>query len=354
MSVELGVIEGYYGTPWTWAERQDQARFLAAHGYGFFLYAPKADPFLRRRWREDHPADEAVAMKAMAACCREVGMRFGVGLSPYEVYRDFNDEAQAALARKLKFFDAVGVEELAILFDDMAADQPDLAETQIRIIDWTAERTGAAMVTVCPTIYTDDPLLERAFGAAPADYLDKLGAALDPAIRLFWTGEEVCSREYSPGHLTRIAERMRRKPLLWDNYPVNDGPLMSPFLHLRAFTGRPAAIGPHLAGHAINPCLQPTLFRIPALTLAESYALGEAYEYGRAFEHAAALVLGPELAKTVRGHLYSFQNYGLDRLDNGGARLRARYEGVDHPAAREILAWLGGAYRITREMIEAQ
>ena len=39
-----------------------------------------------------------------------------------------------------------------------------------------------------------------------------------------------------------IGEAMRRKPFLWDNYPVNDGPRMSQFLHLRAFTGRGAAI----------------------------------------------------------------------------------------------------------------
>jgi len=48
MTVELGIIEGYYGAPWSWAERAAQVDFLAPHGYGFFTYAPKADPFLRR------------------------------------------------------------------------------------------------------------------------------------------------------------------------------------------------------------------------------------------------------------------------------------------------------------------
>src|SRR5208283_853081 len=202
-------------------------------------------------------------------------MRFGVGFSPFEVYRDFNDEAREAMARKLAFFDDIGVTDLAILFDDMRADEADLARRQADILHWVAERTGAAKLIACPTVYTDDPLLERAFGAAPPDYLDVLGRDLDPAIGLFWTGEEVCSREYSPGHLARIGERMRRKPTLWDNYPVNDGPTMSPYLHLRAFTGRPASIGPCLAAHAVNPSLQPTLFRIPAMSLAESYRLGE-------------------------------------------------------------------------------
>ena len=280
-------------------------------------------------------------------------MRFGVGFSPFEVYRDFNDEAREAMARKLAFFDDVGVTDLAILFDDMRADEPDLARRQVDILHWVAERTRAAKMIACPTVYTDDPLLERAFGAAPPDYLDVLGRELDLAIGLFWTGEEVCSREYSPGHLMRIGERMRRKPTLWDNYPVNDGPTMSPYLYLRAFTGRPASIGPHLACHAVNPSLQPTLFRIPALTLVESYRRGEAYEYGRAFDGAATLVLGPDLARQVRYNLNTFHDLGLERLEDGAEKLRRRYSAIDHPAAREIVAWLDGAYRITREMIEA-
>jgi hyaluronoglucosaminidase len=34
-AVELGIIEGYYGKPWTWAERADTIAFLAPHGYRF-------------------------------------------------------------------------------------------------------------------------------------------------------------------------------------------------------------------------------------------------------------------------------------------------------------------------------
>lgn len=353
MDVELGLIEGYYGKPWTWAEREDQARFLKAAGYGFYLYAPKHDAYLRRRWREDHPAGEADALAAMAAHCATLGMSFGVGLSPFEAYLDFNDVAKAALTRKIAFLDAIGCTELAILFDDMRGDAPDLAATQARIVGFVAERTRARRLIVCPTVYTDDPVLGRVFGESPPTYLEDLGAALDPAIEFFWTGEEVCSREYSPGHLDRIAHRIGRKPMLWDNYPVNDGPMMSPFLHLRAFTGRPASIGPHLSAHAVNPSLQPTLFRIPALTLAESYRLGEAYEYGQAWDRAAAQVLGEALAKKVRSHLNLFQEYGLHRLDDTIPRLTKAYGDVDHPAAREIMAFLAGAYRVTREMVDA-
>jgi hyaluronoglucosaminidase len=354
MPVELGIIEGYYGAPWTWADRREQAAFLAPFGYRFFIYAPKADPFLRRRWREEHPRVEAEELRRLARRCADLGVRFGVGLSPYEIYRDFNADAREALKRKLEFLDAVGVEQLAILFDDMRGDLPDLAATQVGIVHWIAERTRAKRIAVCPSYYADDPLLDRAFGQRPARYLEDFGGALDPAVDVFWTGEEVCSREFSPGHLERVGDQLRRRPLLWDNYPVNDGPRMSPYLHVRAFTGRPASIGPHIAGHGVNPALQPVLSRIPALSLAESYRLGERYQYGEAFRAAAELALGPDLARLAERHIGFFQDVGLDRLEPETAqRLRERYLAFDHPAAREVLAWLDGAYRITREMVEA-
>jgi len=348
----LGLIEGYYGRPWSWEERAQTAAFLAGHGYGFFIYAPKADAYLRRRWREPHPDNAAASLRAFAGQCAALGVDFGVGLSPVELYRDFNAEAKAALARKLAQLDDLGVDKLAILFDDMRGDLPRLAASQADILHWIAARTRAQSLIVCPTYYSDDLALDRFFGKRPPGYLEELGLALDPAIGVFWTGPEVCSLELRPGHLARVAEQLRRKPLLWDNYPVNDGPRMSPFLHLRAFTGRSAANAAHLAGHAVNPALQPVLSRIPALTLPESYALGEAYDYRAAFDRAAERVLGPELARLVGRRLSMFQDLGLDRLGEDADRLRAQFADIDHPAAREILAWLCGAWRMTGEDME--
>lgn len=352
--VELGIIEGYYGKPWSWEARRDVVDRLTPHGYGFFHYAPKSDPFLRRRWQEAHPPETSAELRAFSAFCRNRGVRFGVGLSPYEIYRDFDKEAQGALVAKLAELDGLGLDDLAILFDDMRGDLPDLAASQARIVHWIAERTSATRIIVCPSYYTDDPILDRVFGQRPENYLEDLGALLDPAIEVFWTGEEVCSREFSPGHLRRVERQLRRKPFLWDNYPVNDGPLMSPFLHVRAFTGRPAAIASHVAAHAVNPALQPTLSQIPAITLAESYMRGEDYEYGQAFLRAAREVLGEDLAQAVQRNTTQFQGFGRDRLtEENVTRMRARYERFDHPAAREVLAWLDGAYDISLAEIEA-
>jgi hyaluronoglucosaminidase len=353
MNVELGIIEGFYGKPWTWDEREATIAFLAPHGYRFYLYAPKADPYLRRRWQHDHPRDVADGLARLAARCAALGVRFGMGVSPFEV-RDFGAGEREALGRKLAFFDEIGVRDLAVLFDDMRGDVPGLADRQLEIAEWAAARTAADRVIVCPSYYTDDPVLDRVFGQRPEGYLEALGAGLDARFQIFWTGEEVCSREYSPGHLRRVADQLRRKPFLWDNYPVNDGQRMSQYVHVRGFTGRPAEMADLVAAHGVNPALQPVLTRIPALTLVESYARGDAYEYGIATRGAAVQVLGEALAERLYEDVLFLQDVGLDRLGEREAELRDRWAGVDHPAAREIIAWLDGAYRITDEIVQTQ
>ncbi|MEA3030940.1 MAG: hyaluronoglucosaminidase [Sphingomonadales bacterium] len=352
MPPELGLIEGFFGRPWSWPDRREAVRFLRPRNYLFYLYAPKADPYLRRRWQEPHPEAELAELAALRDVCRAEGVRFGIGLSPFELHLHAERGWQDRLAAKLASLAPLKPDDLALLFDDMRGDVADLASRQAAIVHFAAERGVAERIFACPTYYSDDPVLDAAFGARPPFYLEQLGRLLDPAIRIFWTGEEVCAREYSPGHLARVAGQLRRKPTLWDNYPVNDGARMSLHLHLRGVTGRPASLAGQIAGHGVNPAS--LLSRVPLLTLAESYATGDSYEYGAAFARAARTVLGDALAARVGRDLPTLQDRGLDRLAERRAVLRARYAAFDHPAAREITAWLDGHWSVTDELVQTQ
>ena len=110
----------------------------------------------------------------------------------------------------------------------------------------------------------------------------------------------------------------------------------------------------HVAAHGINPALQPTLGKISAITLSDSYRLGDAYQYADSFKHACVDVLDEELGTMVREDLLTLQDIGLDRLDDKAAVLRERYGKIDHSGAREIIAWLDGEYRITNEIVQTQ
>ena len=363
MKTQLGVIEGFYGEQWTWGERTDYAGFLRKHGFSFYIYAPKADGYLRKKWREPFPKVLEEKLTKLAGQCHSAGIEFGIGFSPYEIYlSSFDLEVKRLLQNRLDAFNRIGVDKLGILMDDMKGDLPGLAERQIEIVNWMVARSKARQFVFCPTYYSLDPVLEKLFGKMPDGYFGKLGSELDKKVSMFWTGELVCSKAYSEEHLRSTAEKLGRKPLLWDNYPVNDGPRMCKFLHLRPVTGRPSQMGNWLAGHAVNPMNQAALSKIVLLTLKASYEQGTSYNPDKAFRKAAGMVTCHDMALLLERDLPAFMDRGLDALtDDEKNSLKTDYapflelrENDTAAAAREVIDWLSGRYNVTKDLFLIQ
>lgn len=341
----LGIVEGYYGRPWPWATRYGVSRLLADHGYTFYHYAAKSDPHVREQWGEPWSEVEFAELASFADHCRACGMRFGIGLSPVGLQSDQDEEGLARLLQRVQQIDRIGADDLLLLFDDIAGDDSDnLALRQADLAHRVTDATHAERLFVCPTYYSDAPLLDELFGPRPANYLRQLGNHLDPAVHVYWAGEEICPAEITPGSFASVTDQLGRPPMLWDNYPVNDGGTAREHLHLRGFTGRSAALADAVAGHAINPALQGWLSCIPALTLPARYRDCDDYRYGHAQRQAAVAVLGSELGEHVLEDLPLLVDRGRDRLTpTQRSMLVARYQAFEHPGAREIVDWLNGA-----------
>ena len=43
--IKKGIIEGFYGIPWTFEERKSMINFLSDIGLNQYIYAPKDDPY---------------------------------------------------------------------------------------------------------------------------------------------------------------------------------------------------------------------------------------------------------------------------------------------------------------------
>ena len=351
----LGLIEGFFGPLWSWAERRSVAQILSAHGYRFYHYAPKGDALLREKWQMPYAPADVATLGAFADDVRGQGMRFGVGLSPFGAQHGFDASARTTMRAKLAQLDDAGIDDLAILFDDMDGAIGDLATRQAEIIDFVTQHSRAQQFYPCPSYYSDDAVLDRVFGARPAYYLEDFGRLTHRDIAVYWTGEEVCARAISSGHIADVARRLGRAPAIWDNWPVNDGARMRGHLHLRGFTGRDPAIAPAIHSHAVNPCLQPILSCIAAITLPQLYREGADYAYMNAFLTAAETVCGAQLADMLHGDLLRLEDGGLLRLDAAAlAKLTARYKAIDHPAAREVVRWLAGDYAKDADGVQTQ
>jgi hyaluronoglucosaminidase len=345
LNFSYGVIEGFFGRTWSWPTRQAYAAFLKAQGYQFYLYAPKADTYLRRQWHQPWPTEIFAELAQLGQVYQQAGVQWGIGLTPFEIHFDYHADTIAQLDAKIQEINRLNPDILAILFDDMRGDCYEMAKIQVEVTHRVRQRSTAKTLIICPTYYADTPLLDKIFGQRPPDYLENLGRWLDPAVQVFWTGPEVCSSHYPIQHLQEVSQRLGRKPFIWDNYPVNDSARMSPFLHLRAFTGRPPQMADWTAGQAVNPMNQAYLSQIPLLTLALCYQQQQTYDPDAAFLEAATNLCGKGFATLLQADLAAFQDQGLNQITAEHKQdLIARYQGFETPYAEELIAWLRGEY----------
>lgn len=341
----LGTIEGFFGRSWSWQARSEHVRFLATHGFNSYVYAPKSDALLRKRWQTLHSDADLAQLTTLAAECGSLGIDFGIGLSPYELYRNFDAAHQRLLAAKLQHLNSIGANTLCILFDDMTGDLAGLAERQQAIMDCVQQHSSARRFALCPTYYSSDPLLAKLFGSPPERYLEELGALLPQDIDIFWTGPKVISQEYPRAHLQDIAQKLQRKPLLWDNYPVNDAKRLTSFLHLLPFNRNAAELRELCAGHLANPMNQAALSQLPLHTLASLYQDSTATR-DALLKEACSSLLPQELAEALLQDAASFQHEGLERFaPERRQALLQRYERLlPAAAALEVMEWLQDAY----------
>ncbi len=340
-----GIVEGFYGRTWSWPLRRTMIEFLQRQQFNAYIYAPKADRFLRSDWRREHDAPTFDELLALRAHCRERAIQFGLGLSPAGLQEVYTAQDRAALEKKIDHLNRLDSDVLCILFDDMPGAIADLAERQVAIARDILTMSSARRFAICPSYYSFDPVLEQIFGAMPARYLETLGELLPPEIDIFWTGAKVLSPGYTHDDIAAIATRIGRKPLLWDNYPVNDGKKISRFLHLLPVSQRPPQLREWCSGLLANPMNQPLLSQLPLASLAASLRDSD-YDANRFWREQLTSFVDEDLAALLRRDVELFQQQGLDALaDTQRAQLIADYRRVSHPAAAEVIDWLQEGYR---------
>ena len=77
-----GIVEGFYGTPWTLEDRVDILRFQGQHGMNVYYYAPKDDPYHRKLWRKPYPRTQMSHLLEVANAARSNFVDFCFAVSP--------------------------------------------------------------------------------------------------------------------------------------------------------------------------------------------------------------------------------------------------------------------------------
>src|SRR5215204_1218691 len=208
-----GIIEGFYGPPWTAAERLQLFDWMATWGLNTHLYAPKDDLKHRAIWREAYAAEEPQELAALIKACTQNHLEFIYALSP-GLDIDYAKTADLDLLKKrFEQMLGLGCRHFCLLFDDIPdkMDPVDLlrfgslasaqATVSNEIFHWTRQRQPAARFLFCPTPYCGR-MVEKKHGGE--GYLATIGRELLPEIDVFWTGPEIISREITVEHVAEL------------------------------------------------------------------------------------------------------------------------------------------------------
>jgi hyaluronoglucosaminidase len=299
-----GAIEAFYGSFYTFPQRNDLIRFLGQNGFNFYLYGPKNDRQHRMRWWDPYPDAVLAEFAETIWTARESGIRFCYAISfgvpmDYASQRDFD-----IVTAKLKSFYDRGCRDFSVLVDDITYGFGNEANGQRyssvaeahadisnRLWEWAQSLGEPCSLYICPTDY---------YGVPPfSDYLHSLGATLRPEVEVFYTGPSICSSTITADGARAFGEAVGRKPVIWDNYPANDLQ-MRPEMHVGPLLGRDPALGGECRGYAANLMNQAEASKISLLTIKDYLRNPDDYDPEAAWELALKTVGGPENYSALR------------------------------------------------------
>ncbi|HEL0009910.1 TPA: beta-N-acetylglucosaminidase domain-containing protein [Streptococcus equi subsp. zooepidemicus] len=220
-----GVIEGFYGTPWTREERLDCLSFIADKGMNTYMYAPKNDDYQRSHWREPYPEDWVAHFKDLIQLAKERQVDFWYMISPGLDFDYTKEEDYQLLYQKLQQLLDLGVCHFGLLLDDIDYQIVAAVERRFKktayaqahlataVYQFLQRQHAAPDLVVCPTEYDNhhDSL-----------YLAELSEAIPAEVAFFWTGPSTLASQISQADIETMAAIYRRPIIIWDNIPVND------------------------------------------------------------------------------------------------------------------------------------
>jgi hyaluronoglucosaminidase len=361
-----GVVEGFYGTPYTHAERLRMLAFMAAHGLNTYVEAPKDDPHQRLYWREPYGYAELARFGVEIAYARSHGILFVPSLSPGIPKLDaagdpghppdasvcFSCQSDVtALVQKFVPLFNLGVRTFMLSFDDVKRELPYPQDQQAfgsgdagygRANAYLLNAFLAAMKTLDPKVRVLTVGAVYA-GTSDGDYLKAMRKNLSPEIEMMWTGRKVRSRQFTPDDARRWTALAGRQPIVWENWANQDHAPSR--LFMGTWQGDVGLAG-RVKGFVLNAPFVPEAGFVPFDTAARWMAAPGKYDARRAFVRTTKELAGPR-AGLLRA--FAEANYSSTQDPRSEAPtfvrlserlLRAADSPAVEPAARALLGEL--------------
>ncbi|KLU63552.1 O-GlcNAcase NagJ precursor [Peptococcaceae bacterium CEB3] len=344
-----GVIEGFYGQPWSMAERIKMLEFMGRNNFNTYVYAPKNDPYQRSKWGELYPQAELQQLKQVVEAAQKNGIWFVYSISPgipaplpgqslsakmvadSITYTSAGDVGR--LENKIAQLRAIGVHTFMLSFDDVehtlkSADQrvygSDYPRAQVELADKVLRderrHDPSFRLWLAPTDY---------YGLKDSPYWRTIRSRLDSSVQVIWTGQWVLNKEINGSQAAQVGKLLGRKPLIWDNYPVNDYTYVvkkAPQLFMGPLENRSSGLSRQAAGLLANPMIQAEASKVALSTVGQYLINPAAYSPERAWDAALAARQGVGNAAAFRRFcLYSSRSLLNDSGNPDFLRLVSAY-----------------------------
>ena len=214
-----GVVEGFYGAPWSQEACIRQLDFYGRNKMNVYIYGPKDDPYHRTpNWRKPYPAREGEELKVLVNRAKENNVIFYWAIHPGQDIR-WNEEDRSLLLQKFESMYQLGVRGFAVFFDDISGEGTK-ADKQAELLNYIDDhfvkvKRDVAPLILCPTEYN------KSWTDVEGGYLTTLGDKLNEGIKVMWTGDMVVAT-IDKSTLDFVNPLLKRKAYIWWNFPVSD------------------------------------------------------------------------------------------------------------------------------------
>lgn len=321
-----GVVEGFYGTPWSHEARLRQLEFYGRNKMNVYLYGPKNDPYHSTpNWRKPYPEKEGIQLQELVKKAQANNVIFYWAIHPGQDIQ-WNEADRQNLLNKFESMYQLGVRGFAVFFDDISGEGTK-ADKQAELLNFLDEqfvkvKGDVAPLIMCPTEYN------KSWSNVEGGYLTTLGEQLNQGIQIMWTGDRVVAT-IDKQTLDFINPLIKRKAYIWWNFPVSD--YVRDHLLMGAVYGNGLDIKNDMEGFVSNPMEHAEASKISLYSIADYAWNMDEYNSEQSWKQAIKDLM-PQHAKWLE----IFATHNSD-LGNNGHRFHREESQAIQPAASALV-----------------